>query len=140
LYADDPNATPGGTRIYMAPERLAGAPATAAADQFSLCVALWEALFRVRPWESNSTEIAGIVSPARARLRPAIPSQLVRVLRRGLAVEPTERHEDMGALADALSRVVLDAGRHEDRRLAVWVVVVVAGSIILALAWLVMGG
>jgi hypothetical protein len=44
----------------------------------------------------------------------------------------------MSVLADALSRVVLDAGRREDRRLAVWVVAV-AGSIFLALAWLVIG-
>lgn len=138
LYADDSNAVSGGTRIYMAPERLAGAPASAAADQFSPCVALWEALFRMRPWESNSEEVAGVVPPARARLRPGIPPQLVRVLRRGLAVEPTHRHADMSAFADALSRIVLDAGRREDRRLALWVVAV-AGSIILALAWLVIG-
>ena len=138
LLADDPSAVSGGTRIYMAPERLAGAPATAAADQFSLCVALWEALFRVRPWESNAEEIAGVVPPARARLRPDIPAELVKVLRRGLAVEPSQRHEDMGALADALSRVMLHAIRHDDRRLAVWVVVV-AGAILLTLAWLVTG-
>jgi serine/threonine protein kinase len=130
------DAPPGGTPAYMAPERLAGARASAAADQFSLCVALWEALYRVRPWPSNTAEIIGAVAPERARLRLDVPGQLERVLRRGLAVDARHRHEDMGALADELTRVLLDAGRREYRR---WVLAaaVAAAAIILALAWLV---
>jgi serine/threonine protein kinase len=130
------DALPGGTPVYMAPERLAGERASAAADQFSLCVALWEALYRVRPWPSNTAEIVGAVAPERARLRVDVPRQLVRVLRRGLAVDARQRHEDMDALADALSRVLLGAGRREDRRW-LFTAVVAAVAIILALAWLV---
>jgi serine/threonine protein kinase len=130
------DAPPGGAPAYLAPERLAGARASAAADQFSLCVALWETLYRVRPWPSNTAEIVGAIAPERARLRVDAPEQLVRVLRRGLAVDPRQRHQDMGALADALTRVLLDAGRREDRR---WTLaaVVTAVTIILALTWLV---
>jgi serine/threonine protein kinase len=131
------DAPPGGTPAYMAPERLAGARASAAADQFSLCVALWEALYRVRPWPSNTAEIVGAVAPERARLLLNVPpQQLVRVLRRGLAVEARQRHDDMGALADALTRVLLDTGQRADRR---WVLAAAAArvAIILALAWLV---
>jgi eukaryotic-like serine/threonine-protein kinase len=133
-FADDPAR--GGTRGYMAPERLAGESASTAADQFSLCVALWEALYRVRPWASNTVEIVGAVAPARARLRADVPTQLMRVLRRGLAVDARQRHESMGALADALTRALLDAGRREDRR---WLIAaaITAVSIILALEWLV---
>jgi serine/threonine protein kinase len=127
---------PGGTPGYMAPERLAGGRATAAADQFSLCVALWETLYRARPWPSNTAEIVGAIAPERARLRVDVPGELVRVLRRGLAVDPRQRHEDMRALADALTRVLLDAGRREDRQWALAAGVAVA-AIILALAWLV---
>jgi serine/threonine protein kinase len=133
-FVDDP--APGGTPIYMAPERLGGSRASAAADQFSLCVTLWEALYGVRPWPSNTAEIVGAVAPERARLRVDVPGQLVRVLRRGLAVDARQRHEDMDALADALTRVLLEAGRREDRR---WLLtaVIAAVVIILALGWLV---
>jgi serine/threonine protein kinase len=130
------DAPPGGTSAYMAPERLGGARASAAADQFSLCVALWETLYRVRPWPSNTAEIVGAVAPERARLRMDVPGQLVRVLRRGLVVDPRQRHEDMSALADALTRVLLDAGRRGDRRWTLAACVAAAG-ILLALAWLV---
>jgi hypothetical protein len=126
----------GGAPAYLAPERLAGARASAAADQFALCVALWETRYRVRPWPSNTAEMVGPVAPERARLRVDVPAQLMRVLRRGLAVDPRQRHEDMSALADALTRVLLDAGRREDRR---WALAAVAATvaILLALAWLV---
>jgi serine/threonine protein kinase len=132
-FDDDP--PPGGTAVYMAPERLAGARASAAADQFSLCVALWETLYRVRPWLSNTAEIVGAVAPERARLRVDVPAQLMQVLRRGLAVDARQRHQDMGALADALTRVLLDAGRRDDRR---WLLAAVVTAVmsILALTWL----
>jgi serine/threonine protein kinase len=133
-FVDDP--APGGTPLYMAPERFAGARASAAADQFSLCVALWEALYGVRPWSSNTADVVGATAPARARLRVDVPEQLLRVLQRGLAVNARQRHEDMGALADALTRVLFDARRREDRR---WLLaaVVTAVAIILALVWLI---
>jgi hypothetical protein len=51
-------------------------------------------------------------------------------------VDPRPRHEDMSALADALSRVLLDAGRRDDRRWAL-AACVAAAAILLALAWLV---
>jgi eukaryotic-like serine/threonine-protein kinase len=132
--SDDPAR--GGSRNYMAPERLVGAPASTAADQFSLCVALWEALYRVRPWTSNTAELVGAVAPARARLRADVPAQLVRVLRQGLAVDVRQRHESMGALADALTCVLLDTGQRGARRWLIAAAVTVT-SIILALAWLV---
>src|SRR5690606_31190663 len=39
-----------GTLLYIAPERLLGEPGDARSDQFSFCVAVWEALAGVHPF------------------------------------------------------------------------------------------
>ena len=104
-----------GTRPYQAPERMRGAPADARADQFSLCVSLWLAIFGARPWTSNEAEVICSQAPAKARPRIAAPKQLERVLRRGLAVDPEHRFESMTALADALTCVLTLAGRRRVR-------------------------
>lgn len=104
----------GGTRSYMAPERIAGAPPDAASDQFSFCVTAWEALRRVRPWDSNTATSVSRPPARRGRPRETIPASLDRVLLRGLAVDPRARFESMGALVDALG----DVGNQVDRRQA----------------------
>jgi eukaryotic-like serine/threonine-protein kinase len=43
-----------GTPPYMAPEQLRGLPIDARADQFSFCVALWEAIFGERPFPRSA--------------------------------------------------------------------------------------
>ncbi len=70
----------GGTRRYLAPEVLAGGPATAVADQFSFCVSLRDALAGQR---------------VSRRLRAA--------LERGLSTDSTARPATMQVLLDALS-------------------------------------
>jgi serine/threonine protein kinase len=75
-----------GTLEYMAPEARAG-KATAASDQFSLAVAIWEALTGTLPFDpqrgewrlANSTDFTGA-----ARL----PAPIAAVLRRGLSYDP----------------------------------------------------
>ncbi|HWB82112.1 MAG TPA: serine/threonine-protein kinase [Nannocystaceae bacterium] len=79
-----------GTPAYMAPEQLAGAPATAASDQYALCVSLWEVLFGARPFAAASTR--------------KLPTRLRAVLDRGLAVDPRDRYPDMSTLQHALER------------------------------------
>ncbi len=101
--ADAPGQVNGGTPAYLAPERLEGAPPSASSDQFSFCVALYEALFGRRPFDAAPLG------------KPPVPSLRLRwlrpVLARGLAREPSERYPDMGALVQALSR-----GAHPGRR------------------------
>ncbi len=45
-----------GTPLYMSPEQLMGHPADARSDQFSLCVAMYEALYRVRPFAGTTLD------------------------------------------------------------------------------------
>lgn len=99
-----------GTLPYLAPERLVGAPADAASDQFAFCVALWEALFRVRPWPGQSiAELAFAMSagpPRPPSTGPRIPSWLVQTITRGLAHDARDRWPDLPALLVALDRDV----------------------------------
>lgn len=89
-----------GTRAYMAPERLAGAPASEVTDQFAFCLAAWEALYGERPWPGLPWE--GDAAPsAPAGIR--VPPRVRRALERGLSREPGERWGSMGALLGELA-------------------------------------
>ena len=98
-----------GTPAYMAPEQHMGAAAsaTASADQFAFCVALWEALHGVRPFAGTRAEtvLSRIVRGelTRPRTRRRLPGTLRRALRRGLRPFPNERWPDMAPLVEALA-------------------------------------
>lgn len=94
-----------GTPAYMAPEQFTGEPADARSDQYSFCVALYEALYKERPFVAPTiAELARIVD--QGQLRPpansAVPSWLRGVLLRGLSRERSRRYPSMGALLAAL--------------------------------------
>jgi tetratricopeptide (TPR) repeat protein len=94
-----------GTPAYMAPEQLRGADADARVDQFALCVAMWEALYGVRPFQGKSWEELD----AALRLPPKttdarVPRHIAAALRRGLSRDPAARWPSVDALLSALSR------------------------------------
>jgi len=97
-----------GTPAYMAPEQHRGEHIGPHADQFSFCVALYEALYHERPFEGASmASLALNVLDGQIRTAPRdskIPSWLRAVVVRGLAVSPDDRHPSMDALLAELQR------------------------------------
>jgi eukaryotic-like serine/threonine-protein kinase len=97
-----------GTPAYMAPEQYAGKRTDARGDQFSFCVALWEALYRERPFSGETLlALSSAVSEGKINEPPAdseVPQWVQSILRRGLATAPDARWPSMRALLDALGR------------------------------------
>ena len=118
-----------GTPAYMAPEQFAGvATITAAADQFSFCVTLWQLLYGQRPFAGDSVmALAAAVLAGELQAPPAgkrVPAWLRKLVERGLASEPSARWPSMEALLDALAR-----GQTRARRRGVGLAIGVAGLI-----------
>lgn len=106
---DDPmtTATIAGTPAYMAPEQFDGR-VDARSDQFSFCVALWEALLGDRPFIADTPaalrERMQERRPPTAPVRSPVPRSVQRALLRGLSIDPQQRFDSMDALLSALSR------------------------------------
>jgi tetratricopeptide (TPR) repeat protein/predicted Ser/Thr protein kinase len=107
-----------GTPGYMSPEQMRGEATNAQSDQFSFCVALYEALHQERAFPDDEPE-AQREAVLSGRVRPSprksgLPARLTEALLRGLRVDPAERWPSMEVLLDALER---DPTRQRRRRL-----------------------
>ncbi|MDP1829510.1 MAG: protein kinase [Archangium sp.] len=92
-----------GTPAYMAPEQFAGKLAGAAADQFSFCAALFEALAGQRPFVGEDMlTLRESVMKGPPLVPGSVAPQLAAVLRRGLATEPKDRFPSMRDVTLAL--------------------------------------
>ena len=93
-----------GTPAYMAPEQLRGEPADERSDQYSFCVALWEAMFGERPrYATDDTHRSLPAMRSDLLAVKSAPAWLRRVLQRGLALSPAARWPTMAALVAALT-------------------------------------
>ena len=104
-----------GTPAYMAPEQHFGRAIDAHTDQYSFCVALFEALYGRRPFSgTDHHELAQskLETRVNAPRNTKVPGRIFAVLRRGLAFEPSDRYGNMDELLDAL----LDDPRARRRR------------------------
>jgi formylglycine-generating enzyme required for sulfatase activity len=124
-----------GTPAYMAPEQFRGEPADARSDQFSFCIALYEALYGARPF-SGQNLMSLTLSVTEGDLQPAppgkthdVPVRIRRALTRGLRRARDKRFPSMEALIEALED---DAAVRRRRRLgAAAVGVAIAAALVL---------
>ncbi|MCE9579735.1 MAG: protein kinase, partial [Deltaproteobacteria bacterium] len=93
-----------GTPRYMAPEQLRGKDTDARSDQFSFCIALYEALYGQHPLP-GTTAIQMVEQQAKAIPPPEgqVPAFIGKALMRGLDAEPARRFPSMHTLLHELT-------------------------------------
>ncbi len=118
-----------GTPAYMAPEIYTGEPADARADQFAYGVALYEALYRTRPYERK--DLMPPVSAPKPKTPPdvGVPAQIQRVVMRAISIDPAQRYASMDEL---LAELAIDPTARRRR--------IVGGAAAIALVGLGLGG
>ncbi len=104
-----------GTPGYMAPEHLEGRRLDARADQFSFCVALYQALYGQRPFDRPVSDLVSSASTQVRILPPPpdsdVPMTIHAVIVRGLQFDPADRHGSMQELLGALDEATAQQER-----------------------------
>jgi serine/threonine protein kinase/tetratricopeptide (TPR) repeat protein len=97
-----------GTPAYMSPEQFRAEPTDAATDQFSYCVALYEALYGERPFAGRDyDDLGNNVAAGFVRSAPKgaqVPQWLREVVLRGLSVNTSDRWPSMHELLAQLEQ------------------------------------
>ena len=89
-----------GTVVYMSPEQAEGKPVDQRSDIFSLGVMLHELATGQRPFKGNTSAslISSILKdtpPLVSDVKPALPRELARVIRRCLVKDPSRRYQSV---------------------------------------------
>ncbi|MEM9458849.1 MAG: serine/threonine-protein kinase [Myxococcota bacterium] len=104
-----------GTPGYMPPEQIKGYEANPRSDQFSYCVALWEAVYDERPF-AGSTLVELMAAIRDEQITPsarghAVPIKLRQILMRGLTATSEDRWPSMRVLLEQLAGLVTPRNR-----------------------------
>ena len=124
-----------GTPLYMAPEMLAGEPASMRSDVYSVGVLLYHLVTSQYPIVAQSIDDLRAAHKTHRRrylseIRPDLPMPFVRVVERALSEHPQDRYPNAGALLGALGTALGDL--HDSRWEAARPVLAVAAAISLA--------
>jgi serine/threonine protein kinase len=103
-----------GSASYLAPERLAGRPATPASDLYSLGVVLYEAAGGVRPFgDGEPLTIAMRIAEGRhdplRDVAPELDGRLADAIERAMSLDPADR---FGAAAEMAATIAADPAEH----------------------------
>ncbi|MEM6991004.1 MAG: serine/threonine-protein kinase [Myxococcota bacterium] len=94
-----------GTPRYMAPEQHRAAPATAATDEYALCVSTWELLTGKPPFSGPTISELAWAKAAGAPARPTtMDVRVYRILARGLSPDAKARYGDLTRVSVLLRR------------------------------------
>lgn len=102
-----------GTPDYMSPEQARGETTTAATDQWSLCVVLYELVMGQVPFDAPNYNalLRAIIEDEPA---PIFDRELWEIVEKGLRKDHTQRFPSMRRLGEALARYLLDNGVEDD--------------------------
>ncbi|MEM9459377.1 MAG: serine/threonine-protein kinase [Myxococcota bacterium] len=122
-----------GTPLYMPPEQWRGEEAGPHSDQFSFCVALYEALYGMRPFAGKTIyELMDTIAEGRIQLLDpkgsAVPSRVRNVVLRGLSPDREQRWPSMDDLLAELRRLAAPPGRRYIARALAVGLAAMAGS------------
>jgi len=101
-----------GTAHYLAPEQVAGKPATPASDLYSVGAVMYEMLTGRKPFEAD-TPIAVAMKrlsedpPGVRSVRPDVPVAMAQVVDRALARDPAQRFSSATEMREALIGVAV---------------------------------
>ena len=112
-----------GTPEYLAPERIAGAPASIASDIYALGILFFQVLTGAVPFIGSLDEVFKMhleqgVPPPSTRIDEAIDARADEIVKRATARKPDERHHDVAGFLYELRTLMNMLGMETGRRRA----------------------